>query len=70
MALPERIAVSLLLHGSGALGCLDYGLKYYEYEKRKKRTTSSKRSSKIKFVAALLRLRTKRKERHHISEAK
>ena len=25
MALPERIVVSLLLHGSGALGCLNYG---------------------------------------------
>ena len=37
MALPTRIAVSLLLHGSGALGCLDYGLKYYEYEKEKER---------------------------------
>ena len=37
MALPTRIAVSLLLHGSGALGCLDYGLKYYEYEKGKEK---------------------------------
>ena len=35
MALPERILVSLLLHGSGALGCLNYGKKYYEYEKTK-----------------------------------
>ena len=37
MALPERIVVSLLLHGSGALGCLNYGKKYFEYEKRKER---------------------------------
>ena len=37
MTLPTLIAVSLILHGSGALGCLDYGLKYYEYEKEKER---------------------------------
>ena len=40
MALPERIIVSLLLHGSGALGCcLNYEQKYLEYEKRKGKTT-------------------------------
>ena len=60
MTLPTLIAVSLILHGSGALGCLDYGLKYYEYEKRKKyyeydkrkkRTTSTRKKPGRKFVA-------------------
>ena len=42
MALPERIVVSLLLHGSGALGCLNYVNKYLEYEKRKERLSDYK----------------------------
>ena len=70
MALPERIVVSLLLHGSGALGCLNYGKKYLEYEKRKGKTTLQ-----VSGVESRLQQRhddcvLKGKERHHISEAK